>query len=540
MTPRSPCACLLFLIVSTATAPRAPAADGREGVTRVPDVVEAITETDRGDLRADTDGQWRRNDLIVTTAVRDGGLRVRLSAPDSAVKHLHLRWRMAMNPAEKYLGDAWERGYGDLQWKPLDGDRVMPWYVLAFDGHRAAGFGVMTGPAALCSWRVDAEGISLRADVRCGGAGVRLGARTLEVCTVVSRAGREDESAFRAAQAFCRQMCPAPLLPKAPVYGFNDWYPWFGQNSAARFREQARFIAELSPDGPNRPFAVIDDGWQAGPGQWDRSNSRFPSMPGLAVDIKHAGARPGIWIRLLQAPADAPADWRLTRDSRTLDPTRPAVRRRVADDVARLRAWGYELIKHDYSTFDLLGRWGFDMRGDVTADGWAFADRSKTTAEILLDHYRTIREAAGDSVLVIGCNTVSHLSAGVFELNRIGDDTGGQEWGRLRKMGVNSLAFRAPQHGTFYAADPDCVALTRRGAIPWDKLGQWLTLASESGMPLFLSVKREDLEPSQLAAIRAALAVAARPQPLAEPLDWLETPFPAHWRLLGRPADFTW
>jgi len=32
------------------------------------------------------------------------------------------------------------------------------------------------------------------------------------------------------------------------------------------------------------------------------------------------------------------------------------VRRKVAGDIARLRQWGFELIKHDYTTFDIFGR----------------------------------------------------------------------------------------------------------------------------------------------------------------------------------------
>ena len=33
------------------------------------------------------------------------------------------------------------------------------------------------------------------------------------------------------------------------------------------------------------------------------------------------------------------------------------------------------------------------MGDEMTADGWAFADRSRTTAEIIIDHYRSIRAA---------------------------------------------------------------------------------------------------------------------------------------------------
>src|SRR4029079_6233358 len=149
--------------------------------------------------------------------------------------------------------------------------------------------------------------------------------------------------------------------------------------------------------------------------------------------------------RPLQAPADAPDAWRLARDRAFLHPTVPAPREKGVGDIARLKQWGFELIKHDYTTYDIFGRWGFQMGAALTRDGWTFATGpSRTTAEIIDALYRSIRIAAGAS-LVIGCNTVSHLSAGHFEICRIGDDTSGEEWARTRKMGVNSLAFRGAQ-----------------------------------------------------------------------------------------------
>ena len=116
---------------------------------------------------------------------------------------------------------------------------------------------------------------------------------------------------------------------------------------------------------------------------------------------------------------------------------------------------------------------------------------------------------------LIGCNTFSHLSAGIFELNRIGDDTSGNEWSRTLKMGVNTLGFRLPQHNTFYAADGDCVGLTTR--IPWEKNKQWLRLLAESSAPLFISAQPEALGEEQKQYIREAFKAAAKVQPLAEP-----------------------
>jgi alpha-galactosidase len=151
--------------------------------------------------------------------------------------------------------------------------------------------------------------------------------------------------------------------------------------------------------------------------------------------------------------------------------------------------------------------------------------------------YRTIREAAGGS-LIIGCNTVSHLSAGHFEICRVGDDTSGTEWARTRKMGVNTLAFRGVQHGAFYVADADCVGVTK--AVPWSLTRQWLDLLARSGTMLMVSLAPDALGVEQRRDLREALALAATPQPLGEPLDWHETVYPERWRLMGRERRYEW
>jgi alpha-galactosidase len=523
-----------------------PPRSGYLDLLRAPDRVLVQTATGEQLLRHVVDRRWTSdNGIVVTTTERGEALGVSLSAPAIAVSRLQLRWRGRLSGVRLILGDAWERGYGDLEWRSWIPDRVMPWYFMTSDGSRTHAYGVRTGARAFCFWQVDPQGISLWADVRSGGDALQLGGRTLDVCNVVCRAGRAEESAFSATHAFCRHMCPNPRLPAQPVYGSNDWYWAYGKNSAESVRTDAQHIAELSPAGGNRPFAVIDDGWQPergtannGVGLWDRGNEKFPDMPGLAADIRRSGARAGIWIRPLQATVDTPNSWRLPRDRRFLDPSLPDVRQKVADDITRLRQWGYGLIKHDYTTYDIFGRWGFQMGAALTGDGWTFASGSgRTTAEVIDDLYGAIRKAAGES-LVIGCNTVSHLSAGHFEICRIGDDTSGTEWSRTRKMGVNSLAFRGPQHGTFYVADADCVGVT--GAVPWRLNRQWLDLLARSGTMLFVSLEPAALGASERSDLRAGLALAAAHQPLAEPLDWQRTVYPERWRLMGREQSFEW
>lgn len=518
---------------------------------REPDEVLAITDAGTNQLVGAHGKEWIGGGVTVITQARRAGLDVELLAPEKAIKHLELHWNAALPADWKYLGDAWERAYGDLEWKALDGDRVMPWYFLATNGKLTHGYGVRTGPAALCYWKADASGITLHADVRCGGMGVQLGRRKLEVCTVLSRRGRSGETPFAAAQTFCREMCPKPRLPKQPVYGFNDWYCTYGHDTAEEFLKNTAYVISLAPKGGNRPFAVVDDGWQVardkggtnGPGPWSRTNPKFSrtlTMAEFVRQVRALGARPGVWVRPLQASPDQPDSWRLARDRHVLDPSVPAVRAYIRQLMQRMHGWGFELIKHDYTTEEIAGRWGFRMKGEMIADGWAFADRSRTTAEIIRQLYSDLRQGAGKDTLILGCNTIGHLSAGIFELQRIGDDTSGQEWSRTRKMGVNCLAFRAAQHGTFFAVDADCAGQTRPDSVPWEKNRQWLDILARSGTPLFVSFPKSSVRPEQEQALRSALAAASGPLPVGEPLDWLETRTPAHWRLNGQDVMFSW
>jgi alpha-galactosidase len=105
-------------------------------------------------------------------------------------------------------------------------------------------------------------------------------------------------------------------------------------------------------------------------------------------------------------------------------------------------------------------------------------------------------------------------------------------------MGVNTLAFRGAQHGAFYVGDADCVGVT--SAIPWSLNRQWLDLLAKSGTMLFVSLAPDAIGQNERRDLRAALAIAARPQPLAEPLDWQQTAWPSKWRLMGQETTYDW
>jgi len=518
-------------------------------IQRNPDRIFIHTEEKSETLSPSGPNRWAGTSGEILLDPRPSGFAVSVLSLMS-LKRMMLRWDSEFSGKHLILGDSWERGYGDLEWRGMVPERILPWYFLAHDGSRTDGFGVMVRPSAMCFWQVDPAGISLWLDMRCGGSAVSLGDRILDVATVVFRRGTEGESAFEAARAFCRVMCSDPVLPSGPVFGGNNWYYAYGKSSAARIIEDTKNIVELCPSGSGRPFMIIDSCWQERiemsccvGGPWKRGNQDFPDMPSLASRMKALGAKPGLWCRPLLTLEEMPEDWYLQRpkaqvpEGVVLDPSVPGVLEKVTADVAGFSGWGYELIKNDFTTWDIFGRWGFEMGANLTDSGWSFRDTSRTTAEIIKDLYAAVAAGAGKS-LVIGCNTIGHLSAGVFAVSRTGDDTSGREWERTRKMGVNTLAFRMSQHGTFHAADADCLGVT--GMIPWELNREWCSLLAGSGTPFFVSAEPKTLGTEQKKDLRVAFGIASARTAPAEPLDWMATSCPSEWRMAGQKKKFEW
>ena len=438
-----------------------------------------------------------------------GELPIRVTSDGKNLTHLHVRWNDRESKGVLSIGDQWERSYGDLEWRGTIPERVMPWYFLTFDGLHVNGYGVETSPSALCFWQRDADGITLSIDLRNGGEAIELGSRELKACTVVTRMGPKNEPIWRAGQEFCRRMCAAPRLPAQPIFGVNDWNYAYGKNTAQGILRDSDLLASLAPAGKARPKVVIDDGWQ--------DAARFPSMPDLASQIRGRHLDPGLWIRPLRPDGKVDVSW-LLPDNRfgkgsphtnlAFDPTLPEALDASMKSVRQAVGWGYTFIKHDFSTYELFGKWGSEMRGQVTRPGWQFHDKSRTNAEIVHDFYKAIRAAAGEQTTILGCNTIGHIAAGIFESQRIGDDTSGRDWERTRRYGVNTLSQRIAQHRTFSHVDPDIVAMTL--AVSWRETSQWMDVVARSGTSLFLSPDPAAITPEIKSAMRDALALSAQ------------------------------
>lgn len=521
----------------------------------LPDAVSAILNGQAVKLSGKNLQEWRFHELTVRLQETAGSLVAEIQAPGAKLSSVTLHWKIPENAGSVILNDHWERTYGDVSWHPSNETEILPWYFMEHSGSGTNGFGVKTGSASFCSWQVGKDELSLTMDTRSGGNGVQLGDRKLKAAEIVTIKSNPGETAFQTTRRFTKVMNEKARMPKQPVYGINDWYFTYGNNSAKLILELTKMMAPMADGLENRPFSVIDAGWFRGPSfspndccwgdDMKTPDENFNDMGKLAGQIRQIGMRPGIWTRPLCGSEKDPKSLMLPiingreANKPVLDPSIPENLERIKNYFKLYKEWTYEMVKFDFTTFDILGKWGFEMLRDktMTTPGWSMHDTSKTNAEIIGNMYRTIRDAAGETY-IIGCNTISHLAAGLFELNRIGDDTSGNEWDRTRKMGVNTLAFRGVQHGTFYATDSDCVGLTTK--IPWAKNKQWMELVAKSGTPLFISAQPEAIGAGQKATIKECFRLASTELPIGEPLDWMETPLPKTWKLNGKVEHFDW
>ena len=470
---------------------------------------------------------------------------VRVSSGTGLAEHAKVAFDLPVAADWKVLARTGEGIRAGCAWHPVGGGKTVPWYVLLHDGAKTYGFGVKVQPRAMCAWRVEPGKVELLLDLRAGGQPLELGERTLEACEVVRCESAPGESAYAAGRRLCSLMCPKPRLLKEPMIGFNDWYAAYGRNTATNFLADAEFVVSLCKGAAAQPYVVMDDGWQkfsppeverltgsfgSGYGPWEESSGAFGmDMKTFCAKIAALGARPGLWYRPL------------CMEGKMCDPSDPAVLARIAEDIRRFKGWGFKFVKIDYLTFDWCGHFkGFDGAGRLIRDARRWKDAKHTTAEIVTRLYRTMREAAGDDMVILGCNAVNHLCAGLFEASRVGPDTSGRDWEQTKRNGVGAVAFKGIENGTLFAADPDCAGLASEGAIPWEKNRMWIDLLSRSGMPFFISWRRTLADGEVREALATAFRRAARPRQTAEAQDWLETSVPSRWLTSDGPRTYGW
>ncbi|HEY4935229.1 MAG TPA: hypothetical protein VII44_01540, partial [Puia sp.] len=244
-------------------------------VIRFPDAISVRCGGEWYSLEGSTE-VWKHESIQVTLQLNEDVLSLSVSAPQREMEFIKCSWKQVFPVSSKFLADQWERSYGDLNWEtpsltspPLTTTSLTPpslvkrspWYLMISDGLFTQAYGVKTGANSFCSWQVSPDSLELFLDTNSGGMGVLLGERTLHAADIITTENLPGENPWHTDIRFCKMMCTNPRLPAKPVYGINDWYFAYGNNSRDLILEHTRTMANLVNIPSNPPFSVIDMGW---------------------------------------------------------------------------------------------------------------------------------------------------------------------------------------------------------------------------------------------------------------------------------------
>ena len=434
----------------------------------------------------------------------------------SPVKYLKLRYSGDFRGVEKVYGDNWERcglnAY--IEWRSVMAGRVLPWFCFLLRDNEMACYGVKTGGDAFSYFQVDAHGITLFINLCSGNEGADI-KESITACEIVELFEDASEP-YVTAHKFAKMMCDNPVLPKEPIMGFNNWYWAYGDISFESVLAETDMLLEYTKGCKHKPYMIIDDGWQeyrviegsTNGGPW-LPNHKFGDMKKMSDAIHAKGAKSGIWFRPLLTHEQVPEEvlFMNCNNNLVMDPSHPYTLKKVYEDTKRIADWGFDLIKHDFTTIDGFGQqWLTADRQDfqLVAPNIKYYDKTKTTAMIYKNLYKLIQDAAGDAE-VIGCNAVGHLVAGIHSVYRTGNDTSGTAWEWSRRDGVNSLV-RTFLNNAFYNADPDCAPFTEK--VDVDINLDYLEVCALTGMTTLASVTPNFLNEKQIKRMNAIFRMA--------------------------------
>ena len=260
--------------------------------------------------------------------------------------------------------------------------------------------------------------------------------------------------------------------------GWCTWYHYFTKIDEKEFLKNLDLARNLRP---SIKIFQLDDGYQAGLGDWLNTNAKFPSgLKYLAEKTKEAGFIPGIWtapflglksaLPLKEKPewilrnqkgeevlAMWNPNWALFSAPRAIDISRPDFKEHIRNVYTTLYDWGFRFFKLDFLYSACLPGNYFEK---------------KTSIRILRDALQMIRDIVKDSY-ILGCGCPFEAGIGIVDSMRVGNDItpywsnyidsiigGGFEQLSTKNSIRNTIA-RSFMHDRWFQNDPDCI-ITRR------------------------------------------------------------------------------
>jgi Melibiase len=312
-----------------------------------------------------------------------------------------------------------------------------------------------------------------------------------------------------------------PLLNGSLLTGWCSWYVFYENINAGLLRDNFNKLAEMRNHLPTN-VSVVDDGYMTAWGDWDSLKSHEFPAPGLEVvsrDISSHGVRPGLWLAPFAADkhsklADEHPDWVIRNDGGVaansshcgkffygLDATNPEVLVHVHETVRRaVQDWKFNVLKIDFLYAACL-------------EGNGKYDLSMSRAQAMHLALKTIRDAAGPDVFLIGCGCPIASGIGYVDAMRISADTG-PTWypalplpwwdngtlPALRSMVRNSIS-RAPFGHRWWHNDPDCLMLGSHTSLTDDEVASAATVVAMTCGMLLLSDDLPSLSPSRVSIV---------------------------------------